>query len=567
MAPLPFGSFPTAPQMDFENSSSSEHAWNSLCDVAEYSGIFDSEKRQPHSRCMNNTRVTLRKNLRQILDKRDRTNIWLDGLAGVGKSSIAFSVAEEMKAAKRLVATFFFSHKHAQKAAAIIPTIAYQLALAFPRLRDDIVKAIERDKMLLSSEKCRRDQMQELVVKPLQMLRFRETPYTIVIDALDESFSAVEAARLVTLLTDALAGPDLPDIHLIFTSRPEAHIRAAMHSDVCEILLTTRDEDTIQDVRFFLRASLDDIQKSRPAIFRQPSNPWPSDDEFEKLAFKAGGLFVYAAMAINFISAARHHPKQRLSLLLREESTVSADIDQLYRQIIATSGDPIAHCRILASIIHLWKPLPLAELQDLFHTDQESLAVMLEAFSPVILNPSDGIGNVEIYHASLRDFMNDPLRSKEYHVNDACAHEHLACCCLDFFVRKEPMRPGDQWSALPSCTSWDYPFGYWAIHLSLAYPSRKLRNLLALFTKTTLRSLVSSTTETDVLYELCNSLVPAKETCVSLTWIKGLSDIVVCWHIHKALREAVKRHNELDPEYHVSVSGSRLRVYERSKPP
>ncbi|KAG1740635.1 hypothetical protein EDB19DRAFT_764162, partial [Suillus lakei] len=534
--------------MHFENSSSS---WNSLCDVVEYSGIFDSEKHQPHSRCMDNTRVALRENLKQVLNKRDRTNIWLNGLAGVGKSSIAFSIAEEMKAAERLAATFFFSHKHAQKAAPIIPTIAYQLALAFPRIRSDIVAAIERDKMLLSSAKSRKDQMHELVVKPLQTLRFRETPYTIVIDALDESISADEAARLVTLLTETLAGPDLPNIHLIFTSRPEAHIRAAMHSGVCEILLTTRDEDTIQDVRYFLRASLDDIQKSRPAIFGQPPTPWPSDDEFEKLAFKAGGLFVYAAMAINFISAAHHHPKQRLDLLLREKSTVSADIDQLYRQIIATSEDPIAHCRMLASIIHLWKPLPLTTLRHLFHADQESFVVMLEAFSPVILNPPDGIGNVEIYHASLSDFMNDPLRSKEYHVNNARAHEHLACCCLDFFVRKEPMKPDDQWFALSSHTSWGYPSRYWARHLPQAYPSSKLRNLLALFTETTLRRWVSSTTDTALLRFLCYNLVTAKGTYLSLTWIRGPSDIVVGWRIHKALREAVKRHNELDPKYRV----------------
>ncbi|KAG2340883.1 hypothetical protein BDR05DRAFT_991350 [Suillus weaverae] len=161
-----------------------------------YSGIFDSEYRQPHSRCMENTRVALRKSITQVLDQRDRTNIWLNGLAGVGKTSIAFTIAEEMKAAKRLAATFFFSHKHAQKAAVIIPTIAYQLALAFPRIREDIVKVIENDDSLLSPGKSHADQMRELVIKPLEILRFREEPYAIIIDALDECFSSDEATRL-----------------------------------------------------------------------------------------------------------------------------------------------------------------------------------------------------------------------------------------------------------------------------------------------------------------------------------------------------------------------------------
>jgi Holliday junction resolvasome RuvABC ATP-dependent DNA helicase subunit len=80
---------------------------------------------------MMDTRVALRGTLKELLDRRDRINIWLNGLAGVGKTSIAFTVAEEMKKARRLAATFFFSHKHAQSVAKIIPTIAYQLALTF----------------------------------------------------------------------------------------------------------------------------------------------------------------------------------------------------------------------------------------------------------------------------------------------------------------------------------------------------------------------------------------------------------------------------------------------------
>ncbi|KAG1836205.1 hypothetical protein DFJ58DRAFT_188483 [Suillus subalutaceus] len=519
--------------MDFAHPSSPSGSWIHLCNVVEYSGIFDSEYRQPHLRCMKNTRVALLKSITQVLDQRDRTNIWLNGLAGVGKTSIAFTIAEEMKEAERLAATFFFSHKHAQKAVAIIPTIAYQLALAFPRIREDIMKAIENDDSLLSPGKSHADQMRELVIKPLKILRFREQPYTIIIDALDECFSSEEAARLVTLLTDALAGPDLPFIHVIFTSRPEAHIRAAIPSGVHEIRLTTRDEDTIQDVRYFLRASLDETRTSRPTVFGQPPFPWPSEDEFETLVFKAGGLFVYAAMAMNFTSSVGHHPQERLELLLREKSTVGADIDQLYRQIIATSEDPLTHCRMLASIIHLRRPLKLAELQELFYADKRSLVMMLEAFSPVILN--DGVENVEIYHASLRDFMSDPLRSKQYHVDAAHTDEHLACCCLDFITRQDSNRTR---AILVSPSSYPYPYQMWHIHLYPAYPSSKLRKLLALFTDTTLRDWLKIPNPKDSNFT--HSVRDARSCCLSLKWIRGPSDIVVAWRLHKAEKEFAK---------------------------
>ncbi|KAG1732041.1 hypothetical protein EDB19DRAFT_1302699 [Suillus lakei] len=490
-----------------------QRSWNSLCEAVDFTGIFDSEYRQPHSQCMANTRVALRERITQVLDRRDQTNVWLKGLAGVGKSSIAFTISEELKAAERLAATFFFSHKHAQQGAAIIPTIAYQLALAIPHIQDKIVYAIKNDRMLLSPGKSRADQMRELVIKPLQELKdvyWRNTtdsqivPLVITIDALDECLFSEEAARLVTLLTNALADPDLPIIHVIFTSRPEAHIGAAMPSGVYEIPLTTRDEDTKRDVRFFLRASLNKTRTARPVLFDEPTIPWPSEKEFEELAFKAGGLFVYAAMAINFISAAGHHPQERLDLLLREKSTVGADIDQFYRQIIGTSEDPIAHCRILASIIHLSRPLPLVELQVLFHADKMSLALTLETFSPVILN--DGVGDVEIYHASLRDFMIDPLRSKEYHIDDAHAHEHILCRCLDFFLREG------------SPFQYSYPSTTWATHLAGVCPSSEIQDLLVLLTGRLLQLQASETTDSPLRYFPYRSLSNAIETCSSSKW-------------------------------------------------
>ncbi|OAX33921.1 hypothetical protein K503DRAFT_869245 [Rhizopogon vinicolor AM-OR11-026] len=520
--------------MDLPHSSSADDAWRSLCNVVEYSGIFDSEKRQPHSKCMVDTRVALRGSLRELLDRHDRTNVWLNGLAGVGKTSIAFTIAEEMKRAGRLAATFFFSHKHAQSADMIIPTIAYQLALAFPYIREVIVEAIKTDEILLSSDKSRSDQIQELVINPLRRLQFRPTPYAIIIDALDECLSAQEAARLVALLTETLSGSDLPDIHLIFTSRPEPHIRTAMQAGVHKISLTTRDDDTVQDVRFFLQASLDQIRTSRSDFFDDPLSPWPSEDEFEILVFKAGGLFVYAAMAINFISTSGHHPRNRLDLLLREKPTVGGDIDQLYRQIITTSENPLAHCRMLASIIQLDYPLSLIELRDLFHEHRKTLDLALEVFSPVILNSPDNVGTVEIYHASLRDFIRDPMRSKHFHVDDAHAHEHLARCCLDLLMREATDKP-----------AYNYACVLWGVHLTRAYYSSYVRKRFALFTK---GPFFASERDT---YSHHNPL-RMRKICLSLKWIRSPSDIVVAWRVIKASRRVEKRRSDL------TFSGYRL---------
>ncbi|KAG1790393.1 uncharacterized protein HD556DRAFT_1391492 [Suillus plorans] len=528
-------SFPT---MDFMHTSSSNDPWRSLCNVVEHSGIFDSEKRQPHLRCMENTRVNLWGSLRRLLRRRDQTNVWLNGCTGIGKTSIAFTVAEEFKRAGRLAATFFFSHKHAQIAGKIIPTIAYQLALTFPRIRGDIIQAIEKDEFLLSSEKSRVDQMRELVINPLHTLRFcQERPYVIIIDALDECFSCQEAARLARLFVEMLSGTNLPTIHLIFTSRPDAHIRAAMPPGVCQIPLTICDSFIVQDVHCFLRASLDNIRTSRPDVFGRPPKPWPSEAEFETLASRTCGLLVYAAMVVKFLSPVGQCPQQRLDLLLRQKSAfcvvIDRDINQLYQQIIATSENPALYCRMLASI-RLMQPLPLRDLQELFHADKESLGVMLEAFSPVISNPPDGVGNVEIYHASLHDFIKDPFCSGELYVSNARAHEYLACRCIDLLTRTEPA-----YGAVAR-NAHRYAHFWWGTHLSSAYPSSELRHLLARFKKQDLKRLVAVAEQDQSLGPLIFNLREARNTCFSWKWIRSLSDIVVAWRIVKASRKVYK---------------------------
>ncbi|KAG2065204.1 hypothetical protein BDR04DRAFT_1145486 [Suillus decipiens] len=389
-------------------------------------------------------------------------------------------------------------------------------AASDPSRQVDLTIVIENDDSLLSPGKTHADQMRELVIKPPLTLRFCEEFYVIIVDALDECFSWEEAARLVVLLTDTLVGPDLPFIHVIFTSRPEAHIRAAIPSGVYEILLTTRDKK--------IPYRIQDTGSSSHSFCQLPT-PWPLEDEFETLAFKAGGLFVYAAMAMNFISAPGHP---------REKSTVGADIDQLYRQIIVTSGDllygqtiaasedPLVHCRMLASIVHLDRPLALAELQELFYPDERSLDMMLQALSPVILN--DGIRHVEIYHASLWDFLRDPLRSQQYYVDAAHADEYLACCCLDFITRQDSTRTRAilALSPLPR----PYPYQMWHVHLYLAYPGSKLRDLLALFTETTLRYWVQVPRPKD--FHLPHTVLIARKTCLSSVVVFNMLDYEGC---------------------------------------
>jgi hypothetical protein len=66
-----------------------------LSQVAVKGAEFDSREREPHPKCLKGTRMKLLTYIHGLLDKQEKSQlIWLHGTAGVGKSAVAFTVAE-----------------------------------------------------------------------------------------------------------------------------------------------------------------------------------------------------------------------------------------------------------------------------------------------------------------------------------------------------------------------------------------------------------------------------------------------------------------------------------------
>ncbi|KAG2046925.1 hypothetical protein BDR06DRAFT_864534, partial [Suillus hirtellus] len=175
--------------------------WEKLSQVAVKGAEYDSRERQPHPKCLEGTRVELLNYIHRLSDTKEGSRlIWLHGTAGVGKSAVAFTVADRMrnlkvtertKIEKRLAGTFFFSRKHTERCTTgyFFATLAYQLACNFPSVREDLNRIIRENPALLDANKSLRDQMEGLFLKPLRKLqiRLRECPPSMfIIDALDE---------------------------------------------------------------------------------------------------------------------------------------------------------------------------------------------------------------------------------------------------------------------------------------------------------------------------------------------------------------------------------------------
>ncbi|KAJ1304090.1 hypothetical protein OPQ81_008494 [Rhizoctonia solani] len=148
---------------------------------------------------------------------------WLNGMAGTGKTTIAYSLCEQLDTEHKLAASFFCSRlqEECRKVDRIIPSIAYQLARFSRPFQSAICAILEKDPDI--HESIPEVQFHELLVKPLlEVERTLPEGMTVVIDALDECEDKWSTGHILDILLSESAS--LP-IRFIVSSRPEPEIR------------------------------------------------------------------------------------------------------------------------------------------------------------------------------------------------------------------------------------------------------------------------------------------------------------------------------------------------------
>jgi hypothetical protein len=434
---------------------SSEGAWEKLSQITVKGAEYDSRERQPYPKCLEGTRVNLLNHIYELLDNPDKNRlIWLHGIAGVGKSAVAFTIAERMRdlkvaeqtsGEKRLAGTFFFSRRYTKRCTAgfLFATLAYQLASNFPSVRDDVNRAIRNNPAILDPDKSLRDQMEALFLQPLRSLRLRllkRPPLVFVVDALDECTSETEITYLISLLGQALREPDLPVIHLLLTSRSEAHIREVIHEEavrtlVCEIpvhisghgvtaTISLDGADVDDDIYIFVKHCFTKLGS------RYPNFPQPTKDELERLASRAGRRFIVASTMMNFIDDGYNDPRDRLQLMLELTSTLlpGTEMYRFYDHILSTCANPRRAYLHLSVIATLADPLPISQISELLGPgegrDVESVLVQLRSVMDI---PTDSSLPINIYHSSIRDYASNPSNCNFIEVQGiVSAHSLLA---------------------------------------------------------------------------------------------------------------------------------------------
>ncbi|KAL5634188.1 hypothetical protein ACGC1H_006124 [Rhizoctonia solani] len=340
---------------------------------------------------------------------------WINGMAGTGKTTIAYSVCTKLDESFELGASFFCSRviPECRQVKYIIPAISYQLARFSLPFRCALDKILESDPDAHTREL--KIQYRKLLVEPLlEVQGCLPEDLIVVIDALDEC----ENENSLGQILDLILSPEftLP-IRFLVSSRPEMEIYRRMMGRVDEqgtarLVLHDLDADTVKsDIESYMRHELQCVPLT--------------DAQWCGLVERCGVLFIYASTACYYI-------KQGCDMETLDEAvatvmgsnSVSREhedenmIDELYSTILAAAFDRSKLSQtnrtrmksVLEAVMCAREPMTLDVLAGLlgFGSAKQVDALLKPLRS--VLNVAEVTGLVTTLHASFQDFMFSPYR-------------------------------------------------------------------------------------------------------------------------------------------------------------
>jgi predicted AAA+ superfamily ATPase len=110
---------------------------------------YDAKSRAGRRSCTAKTREKILTDLvAWVADAGDTNIYWLNGMAGTGKTTIAFTFSQILDNIQMLGASFFCSQLDTDSSDAdlIFPTLAYELARHSPAASQALLNALEKDR-------------------------------------------------------------------------------------------------------------------------------------------------------------------------------------------------------------------------------------------------------------------------------------------------------------------------------------------------------------------------------------------------------------------------------------
>jgi hypothetical protein len=368
---------------------------------------------------------------------------WINGMAGTGKTTIAYTVSKHCRELGIPLATFFCSRDSAETSNPnlVFPTIARQLGIINNAFATEVSRTSELHPDTFYSALSH--QLEMLLVKPLNAVKDQFPPCMVVLDALDECKDGFSTSIILSSLMHHII--KLPAIRFLITSRPEPNItqgfrRKELQAVTQPFNLYEEALGTVEkDIELYLTENLHGMRERY-----ELEDTWPTSPDIKSLARLSEGLFIYAATAVKFIGDPAHdHPKQQLDRLLHNQDggigSLTHSLDELYMQILRVAlRDISAELQdmvklVLGSIVQLRDPLSALNIEHLLNLEPGSVKRALRRLHSALDIPEGDHRVIRLIHPSFYDFIIDASRCiiPGFLLIPADHHEVLARACFE----------------------------------------------------------------------------------------------------------------------------------------
>ncbi|KIL55629.1 hypothetical protein M378DRAFT_173469 [Amanita muscaria Koide BX008] len=406
----------------------------------------DYETKKKSGPCFPGTRqALLREMMDWMTDSGESRMYILSGLAGIGKSTVVYTLATQAAELGLLGASFFFSRDEADRRSAkkFFSTIAFQLCVYDKTFSKAIGDVLLTECGAAATTQDPQTQLKALIMDPLRsIVQSRARPILVVVDALDECDEDDEDSVVMGLSQLVRL---LPSFKVILTTRPQPLVDYLFGNHDGHKVFRLQDiEDKIVDgdIRLYLSHRLSHEQVR--ARLLNPKGKWcASDNEIDSLVQAAGRLFIIASTAVRYIfDKFARNPAAQMQKLLRafaQDHTPFKDLDHFYAIILRNvvpencDDDRIVnrYRSVVGGIIAVQRPLPVSTLTHLVDVDVDDIHAVLDHLQSVIQLDGDDVPR--IYHKSLPDHLTDQARCKDplLRIDPRMRHTQIATRCFE----------------------------------------------------------------------------------------------------------------------------------------
>lgn len=373
--------------------------------------------------------------------------LWIRGMAGRGKSTIASTVTHNWRS-RASCAIFHFRRGQDALNARLVCALARQLGDSLvPEVKNAVLESVRQNEDIANHRL--EEQFKTLLVASLAKLEGGTHPILIVVDALDECDDSHDVLDFVKLIKRHSASFP-PNAKFLLTFRPEAALLRALEPTSWRRIDLDSALDVSNDLAQFIQHACRLIRDDHDL----PEN-WPPDEDIARLVDMSQGLFQWARTAVTYISDGS--PIDRLATLMRRPLMWSK-LDGLYHQILSKAieimkQDPEKQ-RILRWVLGILAvapfPLSLEDIAAFYKESEISREIeqgnviqllrkeILAGLNSLLHIPTSSVEPIRFMHTSIRDLLVSKQRCEEqpYYVDTAQYHEQLANLSFGVMLRQ-----------------------------------------------------------------------------------------------------------------------------------